>query len=305
MELERPRDFVGYAMDPPPIAWPDGKKIAVNVVINYEEGAETSPLDGDEFTESLTEGTYPVMSGMRQITNESVYEYGSRVGIWRIINILREFDAPYTVFACAQALERNPKITEAMVRDNADLVGHGYRWVSLYGLSPDEEREQIQKARDSIKRTTGVTIRGWLTRAPQSLATRRILAEEGFLYDTGEFNDDTPYFEPVAGRPFLIVPYTLTANDFRYWQNTAFTAADFATYCIDEFDELRRESEHGPRMMSVGLHSRILGRAGRAPALRRFLEHISQFDDVWLTTRTSIAEHWTAQSALEDQWNVG
>jgi peptidoglycan/xylan/chitin deacetylase (PgdA/CDA1 family) len=304
MELERPRDFVGYAQNPPAIEWPDGKKIAVNVVINYEEGSETSPLDGDEFTESLTEGTYPVFSGMRQITNESVYEYGSRVGIWRLVEILREFGAPYTIFACALALERNPEIARALVADNADMVGHGYRWVSLYGLAPDEEREQIRKARDSIRQTTGVTIRGWLTRAPQSLATRRILAEEGFLYDTGEFNDDTPYFETVDGRPFLIIPYTLTANDFRYWQNTAFTAADFATYCIDEFDELRREAQRGPRMMSVGLHSRILGRPGRAPALRRFLEHISQFDDVWLTTRTAIAEHWTAESAREGQWNA-
>ncbi len=301
--MERPRDFVGYAGEGPDITWPEGRRMAVNVVINYEEGGEKSPLDGDEFGEQLTEGNYPVFAGVRQVTNESVYEYGSRVGIWRIVRVLRERGIPYTVFGCGQALERNPRISEAFAADGADMVGHGYRWVSLYGLSTDEEREEIRRAKAAIAATTGTEICGWLTRAPQSLATRRILAEEGFLYDTGEFNDDLPYFEDVDGRPFLIVPYTLTANDFRYWQMTAFGASDFAAYCIDEFETLYKESRRYTRMMSLGLHSRIIGRPGRIPALERFLDHIDGKEDVWVTTRTAIAQHWSRESAVKDQWN--
>lgn len=299
-----PRDFVGYGANPPEFEWPDGSRMAVNLIINYEEGSEPNPLDGDNEVEPLGElGAFPSRPGERQVMIESQYEYGSRVGIWRLFDILDKYDAPATIFACALALERNHAVTAEMVRRRYDMVGHGYRWISHFNMSPEEERADIRQAVQSIEGTTGQRIVGWFTRGPQTLATRTILAEEGFLFDCGASNDEIPYFQALNGRPFLIVPYTLTANDWRFWQGTLFTARDFAQYCIDEFDALYEESRHKPRMMTVGLHARITGRPGRAPALDRFLAHVRRHGNVWLTTTTSVAKFWLESFAPNDTWN--
>lgn len=299
-----PRDFVGYGATPPDFEWPGGSRMAVNIIINYEEGSEPNPLDGDSDVEPLGElGAFPTRRGERQVMIESQYEYGSRVGIWRLIDTLDKHETPATIFACALALERNGPATKAMVRRNYDMVGHGYRWISHFNMSAEEERADIRRAVQSIEQTTGQRIVGWFTRGPQTLATRAILAEEGFLFDCGASNDELPYYQQVNGRPFLIVPYTLTANDWRFWQGTLFTAEDFARYCTDEFDVLYAESKRKPRMMTVGLHARITGRPGRALALDKLLAHVKAHRDVWLTTSTAVARFWLEQFAPSGTWN--
>jgi allantoinase len=298
------RDFVGYANHPPAFRWPGGAGLALTIVINYEEGAEPNPLDGGEPVEPLGElGSFPARAGDRQVMIESQYEYGSRVGIWRLMATLDRHGVTPTIFACGQALERNMPATEAMTKRAYDMVGHGYRWISHFDMSEEEEREDIRRGVDSIERLTGQRPRGWFNRGPQTLATRRILAEEGLLFDCGASNDDIPYYQDVAGRPFLVIPYTLTANDWRFWQKSLFTARDFEAYLTDEFDVLLRESATAPKMMSVGLHSRITGRPGRISGLDRFLDHARSCEGVWLTTITRVAKTWEATFAPPSAWN--
>jgi allantoinase len=297
------RDFIGYGNRPPKFEWPHGARLALNLVVNYEEGAERNRVDGDADLEQLTEASYPVRPGERELASESFYEFGSRVGIWRIISVFDKYQVRPTIFACAVALERNPPVSQAFVERNYDMVGHGYRWLSHFGLSEEQEREQIRRALESIQRTTGQRIAGWFTRPPQTVATRRILAEEGLLFDSGAYNDEIPYFQTVKGRPFLIVPYTLDINDIRFWKAGFFTATDFETYCTDAFDALYQESARTPRMMSVGLHPRIIGRSGRILGLDRFLAHVRDHPDVWITSRTEIARFWADQFAPLETWN--
>ena len=210
------RDFVGYGSNPPRVEWPGGARLALNLVINYEEGSELGALETDPQREMMAEFTYPAKPNERELVNESVFEYGSRVGVWRIMRILDKYKVTCTIFACALALERNPEVTQAFVKHGYDMVGHGYRWIPHYGMSEAQEREQIRMARESIERTTGQRIVGWFTRPLQTLNTRRILAGEGFLYDSGCFNDDLPYFEQIGNNRFLVVPYTLDQNDIRF-----------------------------------------------------------------------------------------
>jgi len=286
------RDFIGYGGNPPRVEWPGGARVALNLVINYEEGSELGAVEGDPQRELTGEAPYPAKPTERDLANESMFEYGSRVGVWRIMRILDKYDATCTIFACALALERNPPVVEAFKKHGYDMVGHGYRWISHYGMTEEQEREHIRKTRESIERTTGQRIIGWFTRPLQTVATRRILAEEGFTYDTGCFNDDLPYFEQVAGRRFLVVPYTLEQNDTRYWKNQMFTANDFFEYVRDAFDTYYEEGATHPKMMSVGLHDRIIGRPGRSQGLDRFLAHVRKFPDVWITNRNEIARFW-------------
>ena len=303
MPLDMPRDFIGYGGKPPKFEWPNGARLALNLVVNYEEGSERNPLDGDEELEHLTEASYPARPGERELAMESFYEFGSRVGIWRIIDVFDKYQVRPTIFACAVALERNPKVTQAFVERKYDMVGHGYRWISHFKLNEQQEREQIRKATESIQHKTGQRIVGWFTRPPQTVATRRILAEEGFLFDSGAYNDDIPYFQDVRARPFLIVPYTLENNDIRFWKTGLFTAADFETYCIDSFDALYRESARTPRMMSIGLHPRVIGRPGRILGLDRFLAHVRDYPDTWIAPRTDIARFWADRFAPPNTWN--
>jgi len=298
------RNFVGYANNPPDFEWPGGHRLALNIVINYEEGAERTPSEGFPAGETLVEFKYHVDAGERELFEESTYEFGSRVGIWRLLNLLDDFEVVPTIFGCALALERNPSVAEAIKSRGCDVVGHGYRWIPHAGLSYDEERAEIRRAASSFADVTGYTIKGWFTRPPQTVNTRRALAAEGLLYDSGAVNDDVPYFDTVDGRPFLVVPYSLDVNDVRYWKGQFFTPSDFAEYAIASFDVLRAESvSRTSRMMSVGLHPRIIGRPGRLSGLARFLEHVRRFDDVWVTGRDAIADFWASSYGGEGLWN--
>ncbi len=286
------RDFVGYGGNPPKVEWPGGARLALNIVINYEEGSELGALESDQQREMVAEFIYPAKPNERELVNESIFEYGSRVGVWRIMRILDKYKVTCTIFACALALERNPAVVQAFIRHGYDMVGHGYRWIPHYGMSEEQEREQIRKARQSIERTTGQRIVGWFTRPLQTPNTRRLLSEEGFLYDTGCFNDDLPYFEQIGDKRFLVVPYSLDQNDIRYWKNQMFTSNDFFEYVRDTFDTLYEEGATSPKMMSVGLHCRVIGKPGRAQGLDRFLAHVRKFPDVWIANRNDIARFW-------------
>lgn len=298
-----PRDYVGYGRKPPEFVWPNGTRLAVNIVVNYEEGAERNPLDGDPEREAASESVFPAQPGERELHQESVYEYGSRVGIYRVIDVFDKYQVSPTIFACALALERNPPVTREFVERQYDVVSHGYRWISHFGFTEDQEREQIRKAQESFQRTTGRRVLGWFNRTPQTVITRRILAEEGFLYDSGTVNDDLPFYQDVGGRPFLVVPYTIDVNDVRFWRGTMSTGRDFETYCVDSFDTLYRESARTPRMMSVGLHPKIIGRPGRIGGLDRFLAYVREYPDVWLAARTEIARFWAERFAPPNAWN--
>ncbi len=301
--MDMPRDFIGYGRNPPAFEWPNCARLALNIVVNYEEGSERNPLDGDAHREDASEAVFPVKPGEREIHQESVYEYGSRVGIYRIIDLFDTFQVRPTIFACALALERNPPVTKDFVDRNYDIVSHGYRWITHAGFDEAQERAEIRKASESFQRTTGQRVVGWFNRTPQTVITRRILAEEGFLYDCQSVSDDIPYFQDVQGRPFLVVPYTIDCNDGRFWRGTFNSGRDFEVYCIDSFDTLYRESARTPRMMSVGLHPKIIGRPGRIGGLERFLEHVRRHPDVWVCSRTDIARFWAGRFAPPDTWN--
>ncbi len=301
--MDMPRDFIGYGRNPPRFEWPNGARLALNIVVNYEEGAERNPLDGDPQREDASEAVFPAQPGERETHQESVYEYGSRVGIYRIIDLFDRYQVRPTIFACALALERNPPVTQEFIDRKYDIVSHGYRWITHFGFDEAQEREEIRKASASFLRTTGQRVLGWFNRTPQTVITRRILAEEGFLYDCQSVNDDIPYFQDVQGRPFLIVPYTIDCNDGRFWRGTLNTGKDFETYCVASFDTLYRESARTPRMMSVGLHPKIIGRPGRIGGMEGFLDHVRQYRDVWLCSRTDIARFWAGRFAPPNTWN--
>ncbi|MCP5149622.1 MAG: allantoinase PuuE [Ectothiorhodospiraceae bacterium] len=293
--MTQPRDFVGYGRNPPDPRWPGGARLALNFVINVEEGSEASIADGDGFTEArLTEvPASPVPHGERDLGAESMFEYGSRVGFWRLHRLFRERDMPVTPFVCARALERNPAIAAAIRDAGWDICGHGLRWVEHYRLDEDEERRQIHEAVASIERSVGRRPLGWYCRYAPSVNTRRLLAEEGgFLYDSDAYNDELPYWVQVDGGPHLVVPYTLTHNDTQIARGPIGTGREFFRYLREAFDMLLAEGRRAPRMMSVGLHQRIVGHPGRASGLARFLDHVAGQDGVWVAARADIARHW-------------
>ena len=288
------RDLVGYGAQPPDPCWPGGARLAVSFVLNYEEGGENTPLEGDPASEAFLHEVVgaPPTVGRRNLNTESMFEYGSRVGFWRVHRIFEEQGLPLTVFAVGQALERNPDAARAMVAAGWEVASHGWRWIDYGELSVDVEREHLRRSIDAIRAICGVRPVGWYT-GRGTEATRRLVVEEGgFLYDSDSYADELPYWVEVDGRDHLVVPYTLDANDFKFLLVNGFvTADDFATYLIDSFDRLYSE---GGRMLSVGLHCRIVGRPGRAPALEHFLEHVRAHEDVWVATRADIARHWRA-----------
>ena len=293
------RDLIGYGAQRPQAAWPGGARVAVNFVFNYEEGSEYSIGDGDGFSETgLLEGSSTqVPPGMRDLYSETLYEFGSRVGVWRLLRLFAEFSYPVTIFACALALERNPQVAEAIVRAGHDICSHGWRWEKHWLLSEAEEREHIARAVESLTRTTGQRPLGWYCRTAPSVHTRRLLLEHGgFLYDSDSYNDELPYWNHDYGQPHLVVPYTMDVNDTKFVNPAGFgSGADYFRYLKDTFDCLYREGETTPGMMSVGLHMRLAGRPGRAQALREFLTYLSGFPDVWVARRLDIARHWIAQ----------
>ena len=297
-KTETARDLVGYGPTPPNALWPNNARIAVNFVVNYEEGSENTILEGDGRVETgLAEVTGGRMaSGIRDLGMESLYEYGSRAGIWRLFRIFEERDLPLTVFGCAVAMERNPQVAEAIVEADYDVCGHGWRWGEHYLLEEDEEREHLARAGETIKRLTGHPPRGWYCRYAPSVNTRRLLVEHGgFLYDSDSYADDLPYWTTVMGKSHLVVPYSLDANDLKFQPTGNFSSADsFYTYLKDAFDFLYLEGEKAPKMMNVGLHARMMGRPARAAGLARFLDYVQKYNDVWVCRRLDIAEHWAA-----------
>jgi allantoinase len=289
------RDLIGYGTTPPDLTWPNGARLAVNLVINYEEGAERNPMDGDRVHEHLVEASYDVPGDERNLFTESTFEYGARVGIWRLLDAFDDHAVTPTIFASALALERNPAAARAFVARGCDIVGHGYRWIQHSGMTVEQQRRDIIDCLASLRETTGTTINGWFTRPPNTVHTRSLLAEAGLSYDAGSVSDDLPYYDRLDTGPFLVVPYTLDVNDTKFYKGGFFTSDDFARYTLDCFEVLLAESRRHPRMMSIGLHSRIIGRPGRMAGLLRVLDQLRERDDIWLTRRDDIARFWREQ----------
>lgn len=285
------RDLTGYGATPPAAHWPNGARIAVQFVINYEEGAENSVLNGDERSEAfLSEMVGAAAHPARAMAMESLYEYGSRAGFWRLHRIFTQRAAPVTVFGVAKALETNPEAVDAMQAADWEIASHGLRWIDYQYVPEEVERAHIAEAIALHTRVTGARPLGWY-QGRTSPNTARLVAEEGgFLYDADSYADDVPYWDRQHGRPQLIVPYTLDVNDMKFVALNGFTAPDqFFTYLRDTFDQLRAE---GGRMMSIGLHGRIAGKPARAAAVARFLDHVIASGDAWIARRIDIARHW-------------
>ena len=296
MNMER--DLVGYGKHPPQAQWPGGARIAVSLVVNYEEGAEYSTLDGDPHHETNGEVPSPVPPGDRDLNNESFFEYGSRVGVWRLLELLRRYEAPATFYCCALALERNPEAAREIPAAGHEVCGHGYRWEEYHSMPREAERESIARTVESLERTTGQRPVGWFTRYGPSVNTRQLVAEHGgFVYDSLGLNDDLPYYAAVrdpAGhpRPWLVVPYSMETNDARFWRGGLVSVGAFYEYLKDTFDVLYEEGQTHPKMMSVGLHCRIAGRPARSRALERFLQYARRLPGVWFARRDEIARWW-------------
>ncbi len=300
-----PRDLIGYGRTPPHPAWPGGARVALQFVLNYEEGGENCVLHGDAASEQfLSEIIGAAAYPDRHLSMESVYEYGSRVGVWRI---LREFESrglPLTVFGVGMALLRHRDVTQAFVDLGHEIASHGWRWIHYQSVPEEIEREHMRIATEAITELTGQAPAGWYT-GRDSPNTRRLLLEHGgYVYDSDYYGDELPFFTPVrlsdgSLRQHLVVPYTLDANDMRFATPQGFnTAEHFFTYLRDSFDVLYAEGDpqglNQPRMMSIGMHCRLLGRPGRMRALQRFLDHVQQHDAVWICRRVDIANHWLA-----------
>jgi allantoinase len=289
------RDLLGYGATPPDPRWPGGARIALNFVMNYEEGSEYNIADGDGFSDSgLVEmASSPVPHGQRDLAAESMFEYGSRVGFWRLMRVFAERNLPMTIYACALALERNKAAAAAIKAAGHDICCHGWRWIEHFKLTEAEEREHIRLAVDSLKRVMGERPLGWYCRYGSGVNTRRLLMEEGgFLYDSDAYNDELPYYVLAEGRPQLVIPYTLTNNDTKFAAGAFGTGEEFFTYLRESFDVLYEEGRTAPKMMNVGMHLRLLGHPGRASGLMRFLDYISSKPDVWVARRIEIARHW-------------
>jgi len=287
-----PRDFVGYGPTPPDPAWPKGAKVALSFVLNYEEGGENTVLNGDPGSEvylhEVPGGTQRI--GMRDESVESQFGYGARAGAWRVLRLFAERGLPLTVYGVGRALELNPPIARAFIEQGHEVACHGWRWIDYAKVDEATERDHIARNIETITRLCGVRPVGWYT-GRISARTRALVHEAGgFLYDSDSYEDDLPYYVPMNGHSQLVIPYTLDANDMKFGVAPGFASSDaFAAYLRDGLDLLRAE---GGRMMSVGLHARMVGRPGRAAALARFLDHVAACDDVWVCRRMDIARHW-------------
>ena len=296
-----PRDLRGYGRNPPDPRWPDNARVAVQFVVNFEEGGENNILHGDRASEAFLSdvlGAQP-WPGQRHANIESMFEYGSRAGFWRLWRTFTERNLPVTVFGVAMALKRNPDVVAAMKEAGWDIASHSLKWIEHKDMSESEERAEIAAAIRVHTEATGAPPLGWYT-GRSSINTLRLLMEAGgLLYLCDSYADDLPYWIRARGsKPQLVVPYTLDANDMRFVNAQGFGGGDeFFAYLKDSFDVLYREGETAPKMMSVGLHCRVVGRPGRAAALMRFLDYIGQHERVWVPTRLQIAQHWHANLA--------
>ncbi|PTM43309.1 allantoinase PuuE [Bosea sp. 124] len=294
---EGDRDFRGYGANPPAIRWPNGARLAVSVVVNVEEGAELSIGQGDERNESVYEVVEEI-TGVRDLCMESHFEYGPRAGWPRIRALLKSYGVSATLNANGRAVALSPWLAQEAVADGHEVAAHGWRWERHAGMSEAQEREAIARAVSAITEAAGTPPVGWHTRSATSVNTRRLLREHGgFLYDSNAYNDDLPFFVDVEGAEHLVLPYAFDTNDMRFQRGGGFVFGDdFARYCIDAFDRLYDEGGDAPRMMSVGLHLRIIGRPGRIGGLERFLAHAASKPGVWFARRDAIARHWLAAS---------
>ena len=294
------RDLVGYGLRPPNVKWPNDARLTISLVLNYEEGAELCVGDGDPEGERVGEFVYPSMdSRTRDLGIESTFEYGARVGAWRVLRLFDDYGVKATIYACGRALERNPIIAREFTTRGHETAGHGYRWADHFRMSRDHEREQIQRAVGAIASATGQRPVGWYSRYAPSVHTRELLVEEGgFEYDSDSYADEIPYWVRVDDQPHLVIPYQLDANDAKFFRGPGWSGAgEFGDYLRDSVDYLRREGKTTPRLLSIGLHGRIIGRPGRAVALERFLAYCRPLSDVWFARRVDIARWWRAHYA--------
>ena len=294
MSKTYPRNMVGYGKKSSFVKWPNQAKLALQIVLNYEEGGESCVLHGDKNSEIfLSEiiGAKPIRG--RHINMESIYEYGSRRGFWRIHELFQEKEIPLTIFGVAMALERNKEICEEIKKSNYELACHGWRWIDYQNIPKATEKKHMQLAIKSIKKNFGERPLGWYTGRCSPNTRDLVMEDGGFLYDSDSYSDDLPYWEVRGKKKQLIIPYTLDNNDMRFATNQGFNSGDdFYTYLKDSFDALYNEGDAAPRMMSVGLHCRIIGRPGRIQSLRKFLDYVLKHNDVWICKRIDIAKHW-------------
>ena len=291
MNNDYPRDMEGYGYHLPDVKWPDGARIALNFVINYEEGAENNILHGDSGSETfLSEIIGAKAYEARHMSMESMYEYGSRAGFWRLHRLFQHYQLPVTVYGVAMAMERNPEAVEAMLKADWEVASHGYRWIDYQFIPEETEREHIARAISIHEKLTGSKPYGWYTGRNSPNTRRLILEHSNFLYDSDSYADDLPYWHQYKKKHHLVIPYTLDNNDMRFAAPQGFNSGDqFYTYLKDSFDTLYEE---GGKMMSVGLHCRIAGRPGRAASVAKFLKYVATHSDVWVTRRCDIAKHW-------------
>ena len=295
MRDDYPRDMIGYGRTPPRADWPGGARLALQFVINYVEGGENSILDDDPASEAfLSEiiGAAP-LTGQRNMNMESIYEYGSRAGFWRLWRNFTERGLPVTVYGVAYALARNPEAVAAMQEADWEIASHGLRWIDYQDMPIEQERHHLAEAIERHTTATGSRPLGWYTGRISPQTRELVMQEGGFLYDSDSYADDLPYWVEGPNGPHLVIPYTLDANDMRFATAQGFNSGDqFFAYLRDSFDVLYTEGATAPRMMNVGLHCRLAGRPGRTAALTRFLDYVSGFDDVWICRRIDIARHW-------------
>ena len=294
MKNKYPRNMLGYGSNPPKVTWPNNSKIAVQFVLNYEEGGENSILHGDKSSEIfLSEIIGAKAIKGRHINMESLYEYGSRVGFWRIHRLFKKYNLPLTIFGVGMALERNIEICKEMKNSNYEIASHGWRWIDYQNVSKSVEKKHMQKAIGSIKKIFGNRPVGWYTGRCSPNTLDLVIEDGGFLYSSDTYSDDLPYWEIKGKKKQLMIPYTLDNNDMRFLTNQGFNSGEqFFNYLKDSFDTLYEEGNDNPKMMSIGLHCRIIGKPGRIQSLKRFLDYITSLDKVWICKREEIANHW-------------
>lgn len=290
------RDFIGYEQHFPPVRWPAQARVAVSFVVNFEEGAEFSMTDGDDHNEDIYEVIDRQAVPDRCI--DSHFEYGTRVAYWRIANLFKEYESVFTLSACGRAVERSPWLAQHAVSLGHEVSAHGWRWEKGVNLTYEQEREAIVRTKSAIFAATGIAPVGWHTRSNATAYTRTLLVENGFLYDSDAYNDDTPYTLNVQGKRHMVLPYAFDTNDMQFQNTQRFgTGDDFVQYVTAAYDWLWKEGADCPRMLSIGLHLRMIGRPGRIGALERILKHMSRKGGAWIATREQIANHWLAQTS--------
>jgi allantoinase len=286
--------MVGYGAKGKSISWPNNARLALQIVLNYEEGGENCVLNGDKYSETfLSEIIGAKAIKGRHISMESIYEYGSRAGFWRLHKLFKEKNIPVTIFGVGLALEQNPEVCEAIKNGNYEVAAHGYRWIDYQDVKKSVEKKHMQQAIKTIKKIFGSRPLGWYTGRCSPNTRDLVFDEGGFLYDSDSYSDDLPYWEKRGSKRQLIIPYTLDNNDMRFATNQGFNTGDhFYNYLKDSFDALYEEGKTSPKMMSVGLHCRLIGRPGRIQSLKKFLDYVLKFNNIWVCKRIDIAKHW-------------